>query len=131
MCRAQAVSGDAHNEGLEMNGKSDHAGSGLVADSEASGQPVHGRSGSEPPRQFPSVGSTQSVLPEKLKRADTGMSRLLTVDEVAALLGVPARWVYRHAVLEPPERIPHVKMGKYLRFRESDLRNYVERLRRQ
>jgi hypothetical protein len=35
VCRAQAVSGDAHNEGLEMNGKSDHAGSGLVADGES------------------------------------------------------------------------------------------------
>jgi excisionase family DNA binding protein len=114
-----------------MNGNSDHARIGSVAESEAPKHPTDGRPASGPPRQFPSVDSRGLVLPEKLKGADSGMSRLLTVDEVAALLGVPPRWVYRHAVLKPPEGIPHVKMGKYLRFRESDLRDYIDRLRRQ
>jgi excisionase family DNA binding protein len=114
-----------------MNGNSDHTGIGLVADSGASKHPLDEPAGSQPPRHFPSLDSRGSFPPERLKDADTGFSRLLTVGEVATLLGVPAKWVYRHAMLKPPERIPHLKMGKYLRFRESDLRDYVERLRRQ
>jgi excisionase family DNA binding protein len=58
------------------------------------------------------------------------MSRLLSVEEVASLLNVPRKWVYRRVGLKPPEGIPYLKVGKYLRFRESDLRDYVERLRR-
>lgn len=61
---------------------------------------------------------------------DEKIGRLLTVDEVAALLNVPRRWVYRRVALKPPDGIPHVKVGKYVRFLESDLRDYLERLRR-
>ncbi len=61
---------------------------------------------------------------------DGSMSRLLTVEDVATLLNVPRKWVYRRVVLKPPKGIPHVKVGKYLRFRETDLRDFVERLRR-
>ena len=49
------------------------------------------------------------------------MSQLLTVGQVATLLNVPRKWVYRRVGLKPPEGIPHVKVGKYLRFRETDL----------
>jgi len=59
-----------------------------------------------------------------------GMSRLLSVEEVASLLNVPRKWIYRRVGLKPPDGIPYLKVGKYLRFRESDLRDYVERLRR-
>jgi len=59
-----------------------------------------------------------------------GMSRLLSVEEVTSLLNVPRKWVYRRVGLKPPDGIPYLKVGKYLRFRESDLRDYVERLRR-
>ena len=58
------------------------------------------------------------------------MSRLLTVEEVASLLNVPQKWVYRRVGLRPPDGIPYVKVGKYLRFRECDLIDFVERLRR-
>jgi len=112
-----------------MNGN-DHTGVGLVADSGASKHPLDELAGSHPPPHFPPLDSRGSFPPDRLKDADTGFSRLLTVGEVATLLGVPAKWVYRHARLNLRERIPHLKMGKYLRFRESDLRDYVERLRR-
>jgi len=67
------------------------------------------------------------------RAASTGgnsMGRLLCVEEVASLLKVPRKWVYRRVGLSPPDGIPYLKVGKYLRFRESDLRDYVERLRR-
>jgi excisionase family DNA binding protein len=61
---------------------------------------------------------------------DGAMSQLLTVGQVATLLNVPRKWVYRRVGLKPPEGIPHVKVGKYLRFRETDVRGYIERLLR-
>lgn len=71
-----------------------------------------------------------SSLDRRGRPNDYRMSRLLTVDQVATLLNVPRKWVYRRVGLKPPEGIPHVKVGKYLRFRETDVRDFVERLRR-
>ncbi len=87
-------------------------------------------SGLPPPLHAMSFDSRDLLLRGKLRVGSDGMSRLLTVEEVAALLNVPRRWVYRRVGLKPPEGIPYLKVGKYLRFRESDLRDYVERLRR-
>ncbi len=82
------------------------------------------------PQRVFSLGSQAPFVHQGLRVGNAPISRLLTVAEVAALLNVPRKWVYRRVVLKPPEGIPHIKVGKYLRFRESDLRNYVERLRR-
>ncbi len=71
-----------------------------------------------------------SLLDHRNRPSDYHMSQLLTVDEVAMLLNVPRKWVYRRVGLKPPDGIPHVKVGKYLRFREADVRDFVERLRR-
>ena len=50
---------------------------------------------------------------------------LLDVTEAAALLGVPRSWVY--ARVESPEcDVPHFRVGRYLRFRPSELNNYLE-----
>ena len=38
------------------------------------------------------------------------MSRLLSVEEVASLLNVPRKWVYRRVGLKPPEGIPYLKV---------------------
>ena len=70
---------------------------------------------------------------ELARAAGTGgnsMGRLLSVEEVASLLKVPRKWVYRRVGLRPPDGLPYLKVGKYLRFWENDLRDYVERLRR-
>ena len=83
-----------------------------------------------PPLPTVSFDSQDSSSDRKYRAANDGMSRLLTVEEVAALLNVPRKWVYRRVALKAPEGIPHVKVGKYLRFRETDLRDFVERLRR-
>lgn len=43
---------------------------------------------------------------------------LLDADAAAELLGVPKSWVMRAA---RRRQIPHVKIGRYTRFREDDL----------
>ena len=47
---------------------------------------------------------------------------LLDVDQAAARLGVPIRWI-RRAIAE--RRIPFVKVGRYVRFVPDDLDAYV------
>ena len=54
----------------------------------------------------------------------------LTVEDVAALLKVPTSWVYEHCKEGSADRLPHVKLGKYLRFPKSDLFHYMRHLRR-
>ena len=54
---------------------------------------------------------------------------LLTVHEVAELLRVPVSWVYEHTRRRGIERLPHLKIGKYLRFRVREVELYVEGLR--
>jgi excisionase family DNA binding protein len=56
--------------------------------------------------------------------------RLLTVQEVAELLRVPVSWVYERTRRRGTERIPHVKMGKYVRFRPAEIEAYLEGLHR-
>jgi excisionase family DNA binding protein len=86
------------------------------------------RAGSQKPRRV--LEPIKTPYGGNTKDADNRMYRLLTVGEVAVVLNVPRKWVYRRVGLKPPQGIPYLKVGKYLRFRESDLREYVERLRR-
>jgi len=44
---------------------------------------------------------------------------LMTVEEVARRLKVPPSWIYRRTRLRGFDRMPHVKLGKYLRFDAS------------
>ena len=55
---------------------------------------------------------------------------LLTVEDVAALLRVPPSWVYERTRRRGLERLPHLKLGKYLRFRLPEVEDYLENLRR-
>ena len=43
------------------------------------------------------------------------MKSLITVQELADILKVPVSWIYQRTSLGQ-EAIPHVKMGKYVRF---------------
>jgi len=68
----------------------------------------------------PRLASTATPVPE--------LHELLTVEEVAALLKVSKSWVYEHTrsrSVAPTERLPHVRIGKYLRFDERDLSAYM------
>jgi excisionase family DNA binding protein len=51
---------------------------------------------------------------------------LLTVHDAARLLNVSVSWIYEHTRDEAEDRLPFVKLGKYLRFDRSDLRAYVD-----
>ena len=54
---------------------------------------------------------------------------LLTVHEVAALLRVPVSWVYERTRRRGAERLPHIKLGKYLRFRREDVLGWLDACR--
>ena len=51
---------------------------------------------------------------------------LLTVDEVASLLKVSKSWIYEHTRKRHGETLPHVKLGKYLRFFECEVREFLK-----
>ena len=48
--------------------------------------------------------------------------RLLDANEVAAILGGPVSWI-RSAAREGA--MPHVKLGRYVRFDEDDVRAWI------
>jgi excisionase family DNA binding protein len=51
------------------------------------------------------------------------MSPLLTAQEVAEMLGVPATWVYART---REGMIPTVRLGRYYRYRAEAIRAWVE-----
>ncbi len=53
------------------------------------------------------------------------MDRLLTADEIADRLGVTPQWVWAQA---RAGRMPHVRLGRYRRFRESAVEAWLEEL---
>ena len=57
------------------------------------------------------------------------LDELLTVGDVAALLKVSPSWVYEHTRSRSPrgERLPHIKIGKYLRFDATQVREFIAR----
>ena len=57
------------------------------------------------------------------------MEALLTADEVAQILHVSTAWVYDHADRKRP-LIPSVRLGKAVRFRPEDVRDFIERMMR-
>ena len=54
------------------------------------------------------------------------IEHLLTPQEVAEILRVKLSWLYQHTRRRTQDRIPFVKIGRYLRFREQDLVAYIE-----
>jgi len=53
-----------------------------------------------------------------------------TVEEIAAFLRVPNSWVYERTRRRGIERLPHFKIGKYLRFSRGEVLEWVQRQRR-
>jgi excisionase family DNA binding protein len=55
---------------------------------------------------------------------------LLTVDDVAAWLKVSRTWVYEHTRRRRTPRgarLPHLKIGKYVRFEASAVRAFLDK----
>jgi excisionase family DNA binding protein len=57
---------------------------------------------------------------------DNGTPRLLTVRQVAELLQVSASWVYGRTRRRGRDQLPHLKLGKYLRFDERAVQEFLE-----
>lgn len=57
------------------------------------------------------------------------LSELLTVDELSQVLKVPKTWIYQRTRLRGDEQLPHIKVGKYIRFEEAAVRRFLERQR--
>jgi excisionase family DNA binding protein len=53
------------------------------------------------------------------------MDRLLTADELAERLGIKTEWVWAQA---RAGRIPHVRLGRYRRFRESAVEEWLREI---
>ena len=63
-------------------------------------------------------------------RDDNELHELLTVEEVAALLKVSKSWVYEHKRSRGTprsERLPCIKVGKYVRFEARALRAFIQK----
>jgi excisionase family DNA binding protein len=67
---------------------------------------------------------------ERAASSGDDLQELLTVDEVAALLKVSRSWVYEHTRARGTprsERLPHIKVGKYVRFEARALRAFIRK----
>jgi excisionase family DNA binding protein len=51
----------------------------------------------------------------------------LTIDEAAALIRVPKSWLYERT---RTNTVPHVKLGKYLRFDQEEFLTWARQFRR-
>jgi excisionase family DNA binding protein len=62
--------------------------------------------------------------------ASTGreLCELLTVEDVASILKVSKSWVYEHTrsrARGQAQQLPHIKVGKYVRFDPGALRAFI------
>lgn len=56
--------------------------------------------------------------------AGAASDRLLTINDIAAWLGVSKAWVYDHITRKQP-RLPHVRFGEITRFRREDIERFI------
>ncbi len=57
-----------------------------------------------------------------------GLERLLTVEELADRLQVTPSWIYQRTRERSSARLPGIKLGKYWRFREADVLQWLDAL---
>ena len=69
---------------------------------------------------------THEVQTDPEPETDLGDDALLTVHDTARLLKVSVTWVYEHVRPDTEDRLPFVKLGKYLRFDRRDLQTYID-----
>jgi excisionase family DNA binding protein len=53
--------------------------------------------------------------------------KLLTVEELAEELKTPPSWIYSRTRQTGPDSIPVIRVGKYCRFKISDVLAWLER----
>ena len=52
--------------------------------------------------------------------------KLLTVGQVAEMWQLPRSWIYERTRRRGLEQLPHFRLGKYLRFEEKAVRQFLE-----
>lgn len=82
-----------------------------------------------------SVSELRELVREEVGRALAGGTQgkpnpngdpLLSVKELASALGVKESWVYWRIFKKDSGRIPHIKVGRYPRFRLSEVYSWLE-----
>lgn len=53
--------------------------------------------------------------------------RLLDIDDLAERLKVNKSWIYAQTRKKSEDAIPHIKLGKYLRFEEGPVKSWYRR----
>lgn len=79
---------------------------------------------------MPRDESLTAATTPHLDTTATQFFELLTVADVAALLKVSKSWVYEHTRSRGTprfDRIPHIKIGKYVRFDPQLVRAFLQR----
>ena len=75
-------------------------------------------------RAIPSA--SQSFIPPADPAAPLAIGdELMAVNDAARFLRVTVSWVYEHTRDDAEDRLPFVKIGKYVRFDRTDLREFV------
>mgnify|MGYP006267771479 CR=1 FL=1 len=120
--------------GMRENPASDgRHGSRTVVRPVSNATPVEKEAAASPPPELPqnhppaNVDNKPNAAPPRA--ATIGMrceGNLLTVHEVAEMLGVSVSWVYGRTRARSVERLPGIRLGKYWRFREEDIHAWVE-----
>ncbi|HSZ14399.1 MAG TPA: helix-turn-helix domain-containing protein [Solirubrobacteraceae bacterium] len=67
------------------------------------------------------------VIPESSPGERVGTEALLTAEEVAEMLHVTKAWVYAET---RAKRIPHVPLGRYVRYRRTAVTQWITELER-
>ena len=76
------------------------------------------------------MAPSDSALVTPTVACDTDLHELLTADDVASILKVSRSWVYEHTRsrgIPRSERLPHIKIGKYVRFEARTVREFLVR----
>ena len=76
------------------------------------------------------LGSDGNIVARSERGDDVDLHELLTVEDVAALLKVSKSWVYEHTRscgTPQSERLPYIKVGKYVRFDARALRAFIQK----
>ena len=76
-------------------------------------------------RAIPPLDTPSPVQPPERAAIALG-DELLTVNDAARFLRVTVSWVYEHTRDDAEDRLPFVKIGKYVRFDRTDLREFID-----
>jgi excisionase family DNA binding protein len=74
------------------------------------------------------TGPSNDEKPVRVESSSELVGEFLTVAEIAAILKVPVSWVYERTRRRGRDRIPHFKLGKYLRFHAPRVRAWLQAL---